>query len=512
MHSVPKEEPKIQFIFNNQPNEVPYYTFCSFSEMFRNNFELKEYEIKSEVKETSFKTFLSACKGKYYNVDENNFDDLMKLCTELKCYGIKEDIIEFMNNHEKDKVINYYLSLINAKEEREKEKKEEEEKEEEEKEEDEKEKEIKNVADEIAKNLDLYIDNKALKKLNNDALSNILFNEERSKKVTESQIFEVIKGDDKKIDLYSHLNLGELDEKDFKFLLDSKKWPKSIETKCVIPILSLLYDFFTVQCKNYEELVNRSKKKDEEFANELGPIQSQIREYSSWKHKKENEYAHLENKNREYVTKYDILLKEYNKLTVNYEELFEKQLENEKKLAINCPFRGIIFDLKKSNNDIKNYVEIIIPEEAKDTSKNYNPYNLFDYEGESINNCYYHNINRTKENKDNWIDFKFKNQYEMYGFTIRTGTFGQTFSNPKNFQILGSNDGKQWEIIYEVDDDKNQFLNGPSRYHTYMFDKDSKSYQFFRFLQTDTHFKYKDRFGIIALSAIEFFGKKVELA
>ena len=224
---------------------------------------------------------------------------------------------------------------------------------------------------------------------------------------------------------------------------------------------------------------------------------------------KEKEYGILDQKNKELDRSYRHLQEEYNALKNKYEELSQKQGKNDEEYAKRFPFKGIIFDLKKKNpkTNIKEFIEIKTP--TDDNTQKYDPYDLFEYDGAKINNCYYHNLNKLEKNTDNWIDFNFlKTKFKLFGFSIRTSCFGQSFSHPKVFQIKGSNDEKKWDDIYQVEDSVDQFLNGSCLAHTYVFDKKEIAYKYIRFLQTDAHFQYKDRFGIIALSAIEFFGEE----
>lgn len=489
------DEVEINFKLNEENFTAPYFTFCSYSKKFRKGFNNQEYEVDSKVTTASFKTFLKACQGKFYLVDDCNFSDLLKLCIEFECDGIKKDVIKFVENRKKENIIVSYSSLFtnnssgNSNHEAEV------------------------LANTIAQNLESYIDEESLLELNNDALSKILFNDKRSEKVTESQIFKLIKEKanknkkDNTTELYSHLHIRELGEDDINDLLSLsvEQMPKTLDTECFWPYIVEIYKSYNDNKKQIDKLIEQLDNYNETWEKSIGPLQAKLDEYDNWKDEKEREYGKLDQKNKELDKLYRDLQEEYKTLNDKYEALSKKQGKNDEEYARRFPFKGIIFNYKKENANIKECIEVKTP--TDDNTRKYDPYDLFEYDGAKINNCYYHNLKMFANNTDNWIDFNFiKTKFKLYGFSLRTSCFGQCFSHPKVFQIKGSNDGKKWDDIYQVDDSEDQFLNGSCLSHTYIFDKNEIAYKYIRFLQTDAHFQYKDRFGIIALSAIEFFG------
>lgn len=490
------KQPEIKFDLQGKSFTAPYFTFCSFSTKFRENFDYKEYKVKTKVPETTFKGFLDACKGFHFFIDENNFLDLIKLCNEFECPGIREDIIKYMENYKKESIIKNYSELVMNES---------------------NEYEAIKLANEIAGKLDLYIDEESLLTLSSDELSKILFNENRNENVNESQIFNVIKqkvekyqGDSK--ELYSHLNLRELDEDSIQSFFDIplKELPQSFDTECFLP---LLIEYHKSNDKLKERLNTLEKvltNYNQKWEDDIGPIKKQIKDHEQWKEEKKNQFIDLKEKNKKLSEDYQILRQKFIELNTGYKKIIEDQVKYDEDYAKSNPFKGIVYDIKKKNEKIEDFIKIKTPDNTY--SKKYNPYDLFDYDDARINNCYYHNLKKDKKNTDNWIDFCFeKEQYKLFGISIRTSCFGQCFSHPKEFKIMGSNDEKQWEDIFEANDDKNQFLNGSCLSYTYLFDRRDVAYKYIRFLQTDAHFEYKDRYGIMALSAIEFFGKKDQL-
>ena len=172
-------------------------------------------------------------------------------------------------------------------------------------------------------------------------------------------------------------------------------------------------------------------------------------------------------------------------------------------LAEYLPFEGIVHQLRNENKNIREYIQIETPRNAFSTE--YDPYNLFEFDNEGDRLSYFHNLNITQETDDNWIQFNFKEtKYILFAMTIRTNYFGECYSHPKKFEILGSNDNENWTTIFTSTKDPD--LNGAGKYYVCKIENNKKSYQYIRFKQKDSYSTYKDHYGIMALSAIEFFG------
>lgn len=498
MQSFPRQQPEIEFAIKSKIYKASYYTFCSYCGKFRDDPNIKQYQVKSEVSEDSFKNFLEACKGKFYNINASNYEDLLKLCEEFQGDQIRQDIIDFIKEKKDINLLSYYSTISKHNSDQNYDDT------------------VESVANSIAEKLDEHISDPELINLDEEALLKVLFNDNiKTNKVSENQIFDVAwkKAPDTKSQLFSHINFSNLSEgnldKLFKRSLD--QMPDSIDTKCIWDFLTKNHEANKQNSEEIKDLKNKLEIMQAENNEKLDKVKIDFENYLKWKKDRDDEYKDLKVNNNNLRESYFNLFNSYQDVLNDKIGTSEKCMQlndsQNKMFAKLFPFKGIVYKLKKENGDnISEYIKIKVPNEGKSTSE-YDPYDLFNYE-DGRERCYYHNLKQDHPINENWIQFDFlDNPYIFYAISIETNYFGSCFNHPKDFEILGSNDENDWEQIFITEDDK--YLNGMGKHHTYFFENKDKSYRFIRFKQNDSHSQYKDRYGIIALAAIEFFGKDV---
>ncbi|OHT13869.1 hypothetical protein TRFO_15890 [Tritrichomonas foetus] len=268
---------------------------------------------------------------------------------------------------------------------------------------------------------------------------------------------------------------------------------------------------FEDKAKNFEDVKKQLEIKNEEIQRDLKKLNEAYRKIT------EDKLPIIQNLEKE--------KKEMSKLIDSYDYQIKCAL------AVKNPFDGIISNFQKTTNysgrlrndnngenegeNIENFVKIVLPIKPYLNEENYDnqngefsPYNLFKYENQNVidKSCYYHNLQKNQADEDNWLIFDFnKNKIKLVAYSIRTNCFGESFSHPKSFKILGSNDGQKWTPIDSVSNAKE--LDGSMKCHTFICKENyDKYFQQIKYLQLDTHHPFTDRFGIIAINAFEFFG------
>lgn len=127
--------------------------------------------------------------------------------------------------------------------------------------------------------------------------------------------------------------------------------------------------------------------------------------------------------------------------------------------------------------------------------------NLITYDKNHIND-YFYNFLMPLKYDEGWVEFDFGfRKINVASYTIRTsGSYGY---HPKSWQIVGSNDHMNWEIIDQQTD--NPTMNGKFIQHRFTCQKTNKFYQFIRYIALDA-FVTNVYNNCICLTCIEFFG------
>ena len=113
----------------------------------------------------------------------------------------------------------------------------------------------------------------------------------------------------------------------------------------------------------------------------------------------------------------------------------------------------------------------------------------------------------TKNDKDSWIQFDFKNRrISLSAYSIR-GLGGVKFHTIRSWKLVGSNDKKEWtEIDTEWDIDA---LNGKYHAATFPVRPQSQPFRYFRIMQAGPNWAGSQYYNL-AFSQIDFFGDIIE--
>jgi len=98
------------------------------------------------------------------------------------------------------------------------------------------------------------------------------------------------------------------------------------------------------------------------------------------------------------------------------------------------------------------------------------------------------------------IDFKEK-KVLLKNYTLRMFIYGAGDAHPKNWQVLGSNDGVEFKVLVDVKDGYEPD-NGPLE-RTFPIAEEFEPFRIIRLLQTDVN---SDKTNEFVLSNVEFFG------
>ena len=168
----------------------------------------------------------------------------------------------------------------------------------------------------------------------------------------------------------------------------------------------------------------------------------------------------------------------------------------------NEPLKGIFYHMTKENN--KNPVDsglisIKVPTQIDPFN---NPKNIFDVSPKGINNCLYNYFCGFPKANQNWfsIDFGKNKRVSITGYTIRNSDRYLA----KSWEILGSNDQKEWFPIHSVinaNENKKQKTE-----FWFSCSSPSQLFRYVKFAQNSNYDRNPDCRFIIQLSVFELFG------
>lgn len=169
--------------------------------------------------------------------------------------------------------------------------------------------------------------------------------------------------------------------------------------------------------------------------------------------------------------------------------------------------KGIISHLKeKHGSDLFDKGEINIRDIGTHHQVDGSLSNLIKYDNDHINEHYYNNGggNPLPNSNEGWIEFDFKNRkVKLTSYTLRTSGNGPNgLYHAKSWRIVGSNDGKSWELINQQVN--NSSLNGSHRQHRFECNNNNQYYRFIRYIQDDSWQSQREH--NIWLTCVEFFG------
>lgn len=157
-------------------------------------------------------------------------------------------------------------------------------------------------------------------------------------------------------------------------------------------------------------------------------------------------------------------------------------------------FNGIIQYLQtKCNWDAKINVT------SSSVNGNYFPSNVTKYEDR---NKWFH----SQSQPNNWICFDFKEKKVMpTSYKIRSSLYSANSYNPKSWNIEGSNDNANWDILSEEKD--SPLLNGKHIVHLFSITQsNNKSYRYIRMKLTGPDWCY---FNYFMLDSFEIYGQLI---
>ena len=113
--SIPQGGKKIIFNINEKRKEASKFLFAKFSKKFSTIEMLKceSYDVKSDVSEASFDTFLQACQGKPFFINSENVFHLYQLSKEFDTPSISEKIETFYENNGLENLVRDALKIEN---------------------------------------------------------------------------------------------------------------------------------------------------------------------------------------------------------------------------------------------------------------------------------------------------------------------------------------------------------------------------------------------------------------
>lgn len=496
--------------------------FSCFSELFQKDLSLiekKEYTVISDVSKESFQNFLDACQGKAFFLKSANVFDMELLCKEFETQSLYDNVKQYFNENRDEALIEKLKYFLH----------------------DESPNKDKKILAEITQQISLSLDNMTedLKKelfglkLTKEIMDQFMAIQNRNF-TFDSLFFEKMmkENNESSKEILSHIDLRALTMDQIQKFSVSDKLPEYYESKRIFPYLNELITLVKDQMERikmlseeYRNSINDLNNTVFETRNDVDLIRANVKsifvdidniddDIDNFNQKTDNiglQYEGLMDK----IRRYDSEL--FYPLQTKFEKLDKKLLRS---IIINNPLKGIFHSLYIINDINPAETEFLSINTPSNKDTDFKTSNLLEYDDDKIDDCYYHkilpppkdkadnNIKLNKEENNNWIEFDFNECFKvsLFAYTIRTNSFGETFSHPKHFMIQGSNGNETWELI---DEKKNAIeLNGARKMHTYFLEDLSRPYQKIRFLQLDTHFQYKDKQYVMALSAIEFHGKR----
>ena len=467
----PPQEPNFTFVLNGKEFNVDIFIFGRVSKLFQKNLNLisaKRYEVQSNVNEEAFKCFLNLCQGHDFIINDCYILDTYLLCEEFQVEPVYQYLTQTVNKHADIsllKQLKEYDKLDNNEKQS-------------------------GILDHFASHFSSIMDKEEIFDISPNTIFDILTSQNLNIRQDQSLVYDFIKrytqtNNLKNSKLYGVLDFSKLSAFYINDILSNEFFPDSIETKQIFPFLDEYIKKYQNLKREYHNLKNdyvtlKELKKDVETisskANDIDKIPKAID-------------AFLEAKDILGDCRFQLCLLEF----------------------LNCPFQselGLFQYFIKFYK--KNPVEagIISIYSSQDVDTIYPASNLLEYENSRIDLCYFHDLKKSQPNEDNYIEFDFKQDHtvNIIGFALRTNVFGETISHPKEFSILGSNNREKWDKIF-THTDRNEDLKGSGKSKAFNIPVTEEAYRYIRYVQHETHFPYKDRFGIIALSAIEFYGQ-----
>lgn len=502
--SAPSETPNFKFFLNNKEFPICKFQFCRYSLRFQKDSSLfngDTYSINSKVSEQSLLSFINACQGKPFAISTENALDLKLLCNEFEVPSIQETIKKYFDEHENELLVQRLDFNLQHNE------------------------DYSDLVEKIASKIDDYINFEKMYDLPENVLCEIYSSKSR-KTANEHQLYEFAKNyaqkkGEKTSSLLTYIDYSALSRSEIKELSENSLMPDKISTSYILPFLLKMIAQAEEQENKIKQLQEHLQQYESQFENNISTINQTL-------NKIKDETDDTKNKVNAIQDSYQQIDQSLNSMNQNLQnrssldqaqaqvEIFTERMNKiEKKTrfvwAQQNPLKGVFYDWRKKNEQknpaLNGFVKIITPAQPEERFK---AANLLEYEQPLLDACYYLNQNLTNEeqNEQNWIDFDFgeNNKILPYAFSIRTNSLGETIAHPRDFELLGSDDRNNWEQISIIENAKS--LNGTRIAHTFSCDNadGSKSFRYLRYLQRDSHYMYNDRFGIISLSAIEFFG------
>ena len=157
-------------------------------------------------------------------------------------------------------------------------------------------------------------------------------------------------------------------------------------------------------------------------------------------------------------------------------------------------FTGIISNLtKQSGGNVAKNGTIFVTS-SSEYSSDYSAQNVVDLDSSSMFS--------SRNERDQWLmyDFRFL-RIKPTSYYIKSGIYGKYEYHPRSWDLEGSNNGKEWDVLDSRRNDGS--LNGVSSTGKFDISSSYKYYKYLRIKQTDTNWK-GDNFLVI--SALEFDG------
>lgn len=499
--STPNEAPNFKFVLNGKEFPICKFQFCRYSVRFQKDsslFNADSYSINSQVSEQSLISFISSCQGKPFLISTENVLDLQLLAKEFDVPSVSSAIQKYFDDHENELLLQRLEFNVQHNS------------------------DYSDLIEKIASQIDDYINLEKMYDFPENIISQIYASKSR-KTANEHRLLEFAKQYAEKkgestSTLLTYINYDELTREEIKDLSESSLMPDKISTSYIFPFLLKMIAQAEEQENKIKQLQEESNQLKNNLNTSVSSIQDNINNIQQQNNDNQTELAQIKGKYQEIGDSLDQINQSIeNKSTLQQADekatrLVERMNNIEKKTrfvwAQQNPLKGVFYnwrkDHQKKNPVLDNFVTILTPNQPEERFK---VSNLLEYEQPLLDACYYLNQNLTNEGQSdqNWIDFDFgeNNKLSAYAFSIRTNSLGETISHPRTFELLGSDDRNNWEPILAIENAES--LNGARMVDTFLCEN-QKPYRYLRYLQRDTHYMYNDRFGIISLSAIEFFG------
>lgn len=502
--SAPNEIPNFKFVLNGKEFPICKFQFCRYSLRFQKDsslFNSDSYSINSQVSETSLLSFINACQGKPFSITTENVLDMKLLCNEFEVPSILTTIKKYFDEHENELLLQRLEFSIQHNE------------------------DYSDLIGKIASHIDDYINVEKMYDLPENILCQI-YSDKSRKTTNEHQLYDFAKKYAQKksettSSLLTYIDYSALSRNEIRELSESSLMPDKISTSYIFPFLLKMIAQAEEQENKIKEFQERSQQAENQFNGKVSTINQTLNEIKEETNSAKDSLDAIQNSYQKIGQSIDEMehkiesqssLDQAQSISTALTEKMNKIEKRTRSVwAQQNPLKGIFYNWKKDhqqkNPALNNFVQIITPKQPEERFK---AANLLEYEQPLLDACYYLNQNLTNEdqNEQNWIDFDFgeSNKISPYAFAIRTNSLGETISHPRDFELLGSNDRNNWESIAKIENAES--LNGTRIAKTFVCENNesSKSYRYLRYLQRDSHYMYNDRFGIISLSAIEFFG------